>query len=93
MAVLEEEIVRLEETVVHFRQDLYQEAVYMSSCKTKLENSSPLPNNSNTTTIMDSAKLDELKSLSQTVDDPEAISTTRPIIGEQDQLIIMFSCV
>lgn len=31
VAVLEEEVVRLEEQVVNFRQDIYQEAVYMSS--------------------------------------------------------------
>ncbi|KAJ1396952.1 Ternary complex factor MIP1, leucine-zipper [Sesbania bispinosa] len=65
VAVLEEEIVRLEEKVVHFRQDLYQEAVYMSSTKRKLEHSSP-PNNSNPT--MDSPKLDKLKSPSQTAE-------------------------
>ncbi|CAN0922236.1 hypothetical protein LINGRAHAP2_LOCUS32987 [Linum grandiflorum] len=35
VAVLEEEVVRLEEQVVHFRQDLYQEAVYISTSKTK----------------------------------------------------------
>lgn len=63
VAVLEEEIVRLEEKVVHFRQDLYQEAVYMSSSKRKLEHSSP-PYNSNPT--MDSPKLDKLKSPTQT---------------------------
>lgn len=39
MAVLEEEVVRLEEQVVHFRQDLYQEAVYISSSKRNIENS------------------------------------------------------
>lgn len=33
VAVLEEEVVRLEEQVVHFRQDLYKEAVYISSSK------------------------------------------------------------
>ncbi|XP_058722245.1 uncharacterized protein LOC131594171 [Vicia villosa] len=89
VAVLEEEIVRLEEKVVHFRQGLYQEAVYMSSCKTRLESSSPRPNNSNTTTTMDSSKLDELKSLSQTVDDSEETSSYRPIIeniqGKENQ--------
>ena len=88
MAVLEEEIVWLEEKVVHFRQDLYHEAVYFSSSKTKLDHLSPLPNNSNTETTMNSSKLDELKSLSQTVNDnPAATSTSRPTIplqGEQD---------
>ncbi|XP_044474783.1 uncharacterized protein LOC123202747 isoform X2 [Mangifera indica] len=39
VAVLEEEIVRLEEQVVHFRQDLYQEAIYISSSKKNMENS------------------------------------------------------
>lgn len=39
MAVLEEEVVRLEEQVVHFRQDLYQEAVYISSSKKNMESS------------------------------------------------------
>ncbi|XP_039033241.1 uncharacterized protein LOC120169087 isoform X2 [Hibiscus syriacus] len=38
VAVLEEEIVRLEQQVVHFRQDLYQEAVYTSSSKRNMEN-------------------------------------------------------
>ncbi|PWA92666.1 ternary complex factor MIP1, leucine-zipper [Artemisia annua] len=33
------EVVRLEEQVVHFRQGLYQEAVYISSSKKNLENS------------------------------------------------------
>lgn len=33
VAVLEEEVVRLEEKVVHFRQGLYQEAVYISSSR------------------------------------------------------------
>lgn len=40
VAVLEEEVVRLEEQVVHFRQDLYQEAVYISSSKKNMESSS-----------------------------------------------------
>lgn len=39
VAVLEEEIVRLEEQVVHFRQDLYQEAVYTSTSKRNVESS------------------------------------------------------
>ncbi|KAE8674742.1 putative Heat stress transcription factor A-2c [Hibiscus syriacus] len=49
VAVLEEEIVRLEEQVVHFRQDLYQEAVYTSSSKWNTESSidlsEPCPDN------------------------------------------------
>lgn len=39
VAVLEEEVVRLEEQVVHFRQDLYREAVYISSSKKNMESS------------------------------------------------------
>ncbi|KAI3773812.1 hypothetical protein L1987_48347 [Smallanthus sonchifolius] len=39
VAVLEEEVVRLEEQMVHFRQGLYQEAVYISSSKRDLETS------------------------------------------------------
>ncbi|KAI3465399.1 hypothetical protein Pfo_022062 [Paulownia fortunei] len=42
VAVLEEEVVRLEEKVVHFRQGLYQEAVYMSSSKKNMDNSADL---------------------------------------------------
>ncbi|WOL19986.1 hypothetical protein Cni_G28788 [Canna indica] len=37
VAVLEEEVVRLEEQVVNFRQGLYQEAIYISSCKKSKE--------------------------------------------------------
>ncbi|XP_010268747.1 PREDICTED: uncharacterized protein LOC104605611 isoform X2 [Nelumbo nucifera] len=37
VAVLEEEVVRLEEQVVNFRQGLYQEAVYISSSKRNTE--------------------------------------------------------
>ncbi|KAL0366165.1 UNVERIFIED_CONTAM: hypothetical protein Sradi_3506600 [Sesamum radiatum] len=42
VAVLEEEVVRLEEKVVHFRQGLYQEAVYISSSKKNMDNSADL---------------------------------------------------
>lgn len=37
MAVLEEEVVRLEEQVVLFRKDLYQEAVHISSSKKNVD--------------------------------------------------------
>ncbi|XP_010525622.1 PREDICTED: uncharacterized protein LOC104803390 [Tarenaya hassleriana] len=37
VAVLEEEIVRLEEQIVHYRQDLYQEAVYTSSVRRNVD--------------------------------------------------------
>jgi hypothetical protein len=39
VAVLEEEIRRLEEKVLYVRQNLHQEAVYMSSSKMKLDHS------------------------------------------------------
>ncbi|XP_057504099.1 uncharacterized protein LOC130787687 isoform X2 [Actinidia eriantha] len=42
VAILEEEVVRLEEKVVHFRQGLYQEAVYISSSKRNMESSADL---------------------------------------------------
>ncbi|GFS33184.1 ternary complex factor MIP1 leucine-zipper protein [Actinidia rufa] len=42
VAVLEEEVVRLEEQVVHFRRGLYQEAVYISSSKRNMESSADL---------------------------------------------------
>lgn len=44
VAVLEEEVVRLEEQVVHFRQGLYQEAIYISSSKRNMENLADLYN-------------------------------------------------
>ncbi|OIW03443.1 hypothetical protein TanjilG_14668 [Lupinus angustifolius] len=75
VAVLEEEIVRLEEKVVRLRQDLYQEAVYNSSSKTKIEHSA-LANNPNLTTH--SPKLDKLKYLSITAgNSAPATSSTR----------------
>ncbi|XP_020219024.1 uncharacterized protein LOC109802192 isoform X2 [Cajanus cajan] len=73
VAVLEEEIVKLEEQVVHFRQDLYQEAVYMSSSKMKLEHSAGVKNSIPNS----SPKSCNLQSLSQTMDNA-ATSETRP---------------
>ncbi|RHN70261.1 putative ternary complex factor MIP1, leucine-zipper [Medicago truncatula] len=62
VAVLEEEIVRLEEKVLHFRQDLHQEAVYMSSSKMKLEHlEAASVNNANPN---DSTKLDHTATFS-----------------------------
>ncbi|XP_070669719.1 uncharacterized protein [Malus domestica] len=46
VAVLEEEVVRLEEQVVHFRKDLYQEAVYISNSKRKMETFSAVSSDS-----------------------------------------------
>lgn len=60
VAVLEEEVVRLEEQVVSFRQGLYQEAVYTSS-KRHLES----PNGLNENSLARSSKHQRSKSLSQ----------------------------
>ncbi|CAK7337639.1 unnamed protein product [Dovyalis caffra] len=49
VAVLEEEVVRLEEQVVNFRQGLYQEAVYRSS-KKNVENSNDVIDHQPSTT-------------------------------------------
>lgn len=59
VAVLEEEVVRLEEQVVNFRKGLYQEAVYISS-KRNLENL----NDSIETNSIRSSKHQRSKSLS-----------------------------
>ncbi|KAF1871545.1 hypothetical protein Lal_00020339 [Lupinus albus] len=67
VAVLEEEIVRLEEQVVHYRQDLYREAVYILSSKMKLNNAIPYSS---------SPKLGKLKTLSQTITKSATSPTT-----------------
>ncbi|KAI4316740.1 hypothetical protein L6164_024689 [Bauhinia variegata] len=67
VAVLEEEIFRLEEQVMHFRQDLYQEAVYISSSKRRMEHSAQSPN----------PKPHKLKSLPQKGAN-SAVSATEP---------------
>lgn len=64
---MEEEIVRLEEQVAHFRQDLYREAVCISSSKMKLEHLACFNNASPN----DSPKLGKLMGNAAT-------STTRP---------------
>jgi hypothetical protein len=64
VAVLEEEVVQLEEQIVYFRQDLYQEAVDISSSKRNMGSFSDLYNlyrNKN-------PKPDQLKSLAQNLD-------------------------
>ncbi|KAK7283313.1 hypothetical protein RIF29_12746 [Crotalaria pallida] len=72
VAVLEEEIVRLEEQVVHYRQDLYQEAIYISSSKMKLELSPHFDDAS----PYNSPKLSKMKSSSRTMS-KAATSATR----------------
>lgn len=46
VAVLEEEVVRLEEKIVNFRQGLYQEAVYISSRRNAENSIDPIEQNS-----------------------------------------------
>ncbi|KAK9270284.1 hypothetical protein L1049_025861 [Liquidambar formosana] len=74
VAVLEEEVVRLEEQVVHFRQGLYQEAVYISSSKRNMDNAtdlySPYP--------IKNPKQEESKSLPQPIRN-SATSTTKQL--------------
>ncbi|XP_019421484.1 PREDICTED: uncharacterized protein LOC109331440 isoform X5 [Lupinus angustifolius] len=60
VAVLEEEVVRLEEQVVNFRQGLYQEAVYISSKRNAENLNNPIDHNS-----IRSSKHRKSKSLSQ----------------------------
>lgn len=88
VAVLEEEVVRLEEQVVHFRQDLYQEAVYISSSKRSIDNSADL----SAPYPVKNHKLEQRKFSPQNVGD-SAISTRRhkPSLsddgrGKEDQL-------
>ncbi|XP_074560049.1 uncharacterized protein LOC141816111 [Curcuma longa] len=55
VAVLEEEVVRLEEQVITFRQGLYQEAIYISSCKRSKELGSDICSLSENSKTSDSA--------------------------------------
>ncbi|KAI3504829.1 hypothetical protein L1887_26561 [Cichorium endivia] len=48
VAVLEEEVIRLEDQVVQFRQDLYEEAIYISFFKRNLEISTDFQENCHT---------------------------------------------
>ncbi|XP_021910999.1 uncharacterized protein LOC110824790 isoform X1 [Carica papaya] len=65
VAVLEEEVVRLEEQVVHFRQDLYQEAVYISSSKKNMETSADFHDPS----VNNNSRTEQPKSLAGNVGD------------------------
>ncbi|KAJ6730054.1 TERNARY COMPLEX FACTOR MIP1 LEUCINE-ZIPPER-RELATED [Salix viminalis] len=64
VAVLEEEVVQLEEQIVYFRQDMYQEAVYISSSKRNMGNFSDLYNFNPDK----NSEPDQLKSLAQNLD-------------------------
>ncbi|KAE9597609.1 hypothetical protein Lal_00013755 [Lupinus albus] len=71
VAVLEEEVVRLEEQVVNFRQGLYQEAVYISSKRNADNLNDPMDQNSIRT-----SKHQRSKSMSQS--DFNSITMARP---------------
>ncbi|CAL0313889.1 unnamed protein product [Lupinus luteus] len=71
VAVLEEEVVRLEEQVVNFRQGLYQEAVYISSKRNADNLNDPMDQNSIRT-----SKHQRSKSMSQS--EFNSISMARP---------------
>ncbi|KAI4330300.1 hypothetical protein MLD38_028599 [Melastoma candidum] len=75
VAVLEEEVVRLEEQVVNFRQGLYQEAVYISS-KRNGEVSSELGEES--TSPISRTRHERSKSLSSTI-----ISRSQPRLSRK----------
>lgn len=71
VAILEEEVIRLEEQVVHFRQGLYQEAVYISSSKKNMESLADLYN----PYLMRNFGKDQTKFLARTVDNSAASGT------------------
>ncbi|XP_057761181.1 uncharacterized protein LOC130981621 isoform X2 [Arachis stenosperma] len=77
VAVLEEEVVRLEEQVVSFRQGLYQEAVYSSSKRNPENSSDEIDNNS---------KHQRSKSLSQCELNSSASPNGKPFHMKQDSL-------
>ncbi|RQO86890.1 hypothetical protein POPTR_002G128400v4 [Populus trichocarpa] len=64
VAVLEEEVVQLEEQIVYFKQDLYQEAVHISSSKRNMGSFSDLYN----LYRIKNPKPDQLKSSAQNLD-------------------------
>lgn len=70
VAVLEEEVVRLEEQVVDFRQGLYQEALYTSSRKTTEKSTTVVP--------MTSSRGKHSRSFSHSEVNVEISSPTRP---------------
>ncbi|KAG6474435.1 hypothetical protein ZIOFF_068370 [Zingiber officinale] len=59
VAVLEEEVVRLEEQVITFRQGLYREAIYISSCKRSRELGSDVCSLSQNSKTSDSASSED----------------------------------
>lgn len=76
VAVLEEEVVRLEEQVVNFRQGLYQEAVYNSSKRNAENLNDPMDQNS-----IRSSKHQRSKSLSQSELNSTTTTMARPQVS------------
>ncbi|KAK7263112.1 hypothetical protein RJT34_30697 [Clitoria ternatea] len=76
VAVLEEEVVRLEEQVVNFRQGLYQEAVYISSKRNAENLNDPIEQNS-----IRSSKHQRSKSMSQSEFNSAIMSRSQPSLA------------
>ncbi|KAJ1415222.1 Ternary complex factor MIP1, leucine-zipper [Sesbania bispinosa] len=76
VAVLEEEVVRLEEQVVNFRQGLYQEAVYISSKRNAENLNDPIDQNS-----IRSSKHQRSKSLSQSEFNSTTMTRSQPSLA------------
>ncbi|KAK6130920.1 hypothetical protein DH2020_035333 [Rehmannia glutinosa] len=84
VAVLEEEVVRLEEKVVHFRQGLYQEAVYNSSSKKNIDNSKQHSPNSKLQSVKTPVKKHPVECrLGKRRLDPQRLQLERRIIDRE----------
>ncbi|CAJ1942761.1 unnamed protein product [Sphenostylis stenocarpa] len=76
VAVLEEEVVRLEEQVVNFRQGLYQEAVYISSKRNAENLNDPIDQNT-----IRSSKHQRSKSMSQSEFNSTMMGRSQPSLA------------
>ncbi|XP_078156845.1 uncharacterized protein LOC144552727 isoform X1 [Carex rostrata] len=85
VAVLEEEVMRLEEQVVNFRQGLYQEAIICSNSKKSRESSPDLKSNSQATNSELSIGM-KLTNPIQLPSNPEPIAPTLNRIGNGRQV-------
>ncbi|XP_058097044.1 uncharacterized protein LOC131242438 isoform X2 [Magnolia sinica] len=83
VAVLEEEVIRLEEQVVNFRQGLYQEAVYISTSKKTMENESDLYDQY----PRRNSKAELPKSSSQAMDSETSMARPLPSVNCNSRLI------
>lgn len=85
VAVLEEEVMRLEEQVVNFRQGLYQEAIICSNSKKSRESSPDLKSNSQATNSELSIGM-KITNPIQLPSNPEPIAPTLNRIGNGRQV-------